>query len=259
MANKKSFELKEDIDEKLRKKTITTVFILSLIVLVIALIFIWIKYEVEGTKGLSFEIEEFLIISTADGRRIENKNKKVKTDKFEVSQVNDIYIKIKEKDLIQSDLSLNKIIITNFVLEKKPEKGEILVLEPTGSMPELFINSTKNYLDKAIEYKGSKVDNLEKLETSEKGGTIAFRIENKLGDYSVKKDEVLKYDSSLLNKFTKSLEEIQFIINFDIIIELENGNKYSTNIRLEKPNEKIFTENKTVITEDVSEMGFKKI
>lgn len=258
MENKKSFELKEDIDDKLRKKTITTVFILSLIIVVITLLFAWIKYEVEGTKALPFEIEEILIISTADGRRIESKDKKSKTDKFEVSQVNDVYIKIKEKEFKQSDLSLKKISITNFVLEE-PKKGEVVVLEPTGNMPELFTKSKKNYINKSIEYIGSKVDNLEKLETSEKGGTIVFRIENKLGSYNVKKDEVLKYDSSLLNKFTKKIDDIKFKISFDLIIELENNVKYSTNIQLNKPSKEIFKENKTVLNEDISEIGFKKI
>lgn len=258
MENRKSFELKENIDEKLKKKTITTIFVFFLILLILFFVFIWLKYEVEGVKGISFEIEEILTISTADGKRIENKNKKSKTDKFEVSQVNDVYIAIKEKNINKKDLSLNKISITNFNVQK-PETGNIVILEPTGNMPDLFSNSKKNYIDSTIEYKGSKVDNLEKLETSEKGGTIAFRIENNLGSYNVKKDEVLKYDSSLLNKFTKNIEDIKFKINFDLIIELENGVKFSTNIELEKPSEEIFEENKTIVIEDIDEIRFKKI
>ncbi len=258
MENKRSFELRENIDEKLKRKAITAMFVLFLVLLISVLIFIWIKYEVEGIKGFTFEIEEILTISTADGKRIENKKKNSKTDKFEVSQVNDVYIKIKEKDASNSDLSLSKISITNFTLEN-PKKGEIIILEPTGNMPELFSNSKKNYLDGTIEYKGSKVDNLEKLETSDKGGTIAFRIENKLGSYDVKKDEVLKYDSTLLNKFTKEIEDIEFKIKFDVIIELENGFKFSTTIELDKPSKEIFKENKTIVIEDISEIGFKKI
>lgn len=259
MENKRSFELSEEINDRLRKKTITTVFILSLLLVIIFLVFIWIKYEVEGTKGLSFEIEEILTISTADGKRIENKDNKSTTDIFEVSQVNDVYIKIKEKDISNIDLNLKKISITNFILEESPKKGEIIILEPTGNMPELFINSTKNYIDSTIEYKGSNIDNLEKLETSENGGTVVFRIENKLGSYAVKKDEVLIYDSTLLKKYTTDIEDINFKISFDLVIELENGLKFATTIKLNKPSEEVFKENKTIIIEDISETGFKKI
>ncbi len=259
MENKGNFELSEEINERLRKKTITAVFILVILIILVFLLFIWVKYEVEGIKGYSFEIEEILTISTADGKRIENKDKKSTTDKFEVSQVNDVYIRIKEKDANNSDYNLKKISITNFNLEKAPKKGEIIILEPTGNMPELFLNSTKNYIDSTIEYKASNIDNLEKLETSENGGTVAFRIENKLGYYDVKKDEELKYDSTLLKKYTTDIEDINFDINFDLVIELENGLKFAKTIKLSKPSEEVFKENKTVIIEEISETGFKKI
>lgn len=259
MEYKRSFKLRENIEDNLKKKLFTTIFIFFLILLLIILGFIWIKYEVEGAKGLPFEIEELLIISTADGKRIENKDKKIKTDKLEVYQVNDIFIKIKEKDLVNTGTAIRKISITNFNLSKKPKKGEIVVLEPTGDISKMFLNSKKNFIDSSIEYKGAVIDNLEQLETSEEGGTIAFRIENKLGNYSIKKDEVLKYNSTLLNKFIKSVDEINFNISFDIIIELDNGFKYFTTIYLDKPTEQILKEDKTVKKENIENIVFKKI
>lgn len=258
MENKKSFELSDEIESKLHKKKVTAIFISSLFLLIIILAFVWVKYEVEGAKGLPFEIEEILVVSTADGNRIENKDKKSKKDKLEVFQVNDIFITIKEKEGINNYTSIKKIIIDNIQLNKEPEKGKIIILEPTGDMPDLFSKSKKNYLNKSIEYKGAKIDNLEQLETSDKGGTIVFRIENKLGSYNIKKDDVLKYDSSLLNKFVDNVEEINFKINFDIVIELENGFKYNTSIELDKPNKGIFEENKTVFLEDLDNIVFRK-
>ena len=257
MVNKGSFELSDNIEEKLQKKKITALFIFILLILIIILTFIWLKYEVEGAKGLPFEIEEVLVISTADGKRIENKDKK-KKDKVEVSQVNDVFIKIKEKDKDNNYTNIRKIVIGNFELNK-PETGEIVILEPSGDIPDLFSNSTKNYLEKEIEYKGAKVDNLEQLETSGKGGTIAFRIENKLGSFDIAKDEVLKYDSSLLNKFVKKVEEIKFKLKFNINIELENGFIYITGIELKKPVEEVFEENKSVYIEDIDDISFRKI
>lgn len=259
MGNKKSFELRENIEAKLKKKRVTTIFIFCLILLLISLAFVWLKYEVEGAKGLPFEIEEFLVISTADGNRIVNKNKKVKKDKLEISQVNDVFIKIREKDPKNTNTSIKKISITNFNIIKEPKVGKILILEPTGDISKLFSNSKKNFIDSSIEFKGAVIDNLEHLETSLKGGTIAFRIENKLGSYSVKKDEVFKYNSTLLNKFNKKIDDINFQISFDIIIELDNGFKYITNINLNKPNDQILKEDKTVIKEETNEILFKKV
>lgn len=258
MENKRNFELSENIEENLKKKKVTTIFVFCLILLLIFLGFVWIKYEVEGAKGLPFKIEEILVVSTADGKRIINKKKDVKIDKFEVSQVNDVFIKIKEKDKENTNTNIRKISITNFNIIKKPNKGEIIVLEPTGDISQMFLNSNVNFIDSSIEYKGAIIDNFEKLETSLNGGTIAFRIENKLGSYNVKKDEVLKYNSTLLNKFVKSLDEINFQISFDLIIELDNGFKYATTIMLDKPLEDIFKEDKTVVKENIEKISFKK-
>ena len=259
MENKRSFELREDIDNRLREKTIKTLFVFFIILLFITLGFIWLKYEIEGTKGLTFEIKEILIISTADGKRIENKNKNIKTDKLEVSQVNDFFITIEEKDNINLDNSIKKISIANFDIQEEPKKGNLNALEPTGPLSQLFVNSKKNYLDKEIEFKGAKVDDLEQLETSSKGGTVAFRIENKLGSYDVKKEEVLEYNSKLLNKFVKNVEDIQFKLSFDLIIELDNGFKYSTKINVNKPSKEILKEDKLIHNMDVEEISFKKI
>ena len=256
MENKRSFELKENIEDQLKKKTMTTLFVVCLLITFVTLIFIWIKYEVEGAKGLSFEIEEILIVSTADGKRIERK--KEKTDNFEVSQVNDVFIKIREKEKPDSDNRIKKIEITNFKVEEKPKKGDLIILEPTGDLKKLFTNSKKNYITDTIEYKGATVDNLKQMETFDKGGTVVFRIENKMGSFNIKKDEVLEYNSKLLNRFVKNIDDIKFRLFFDLIIELDNGFKYSTTLEINKPTNDMLKEKKSIVYEDVKDISFKK-
>lgn len=231
-------------------------FIIFLSVLLMVVISIMLKYDVEGEKKLPFSISKILLVSTVDGNEQEDEQNIWNID---VTQVNDLYIYLDKT--IEDEQTINQIKIENFVVNKAPSKGSLKVLRPTGELPNLYTYSEQDYINGSITYLGAAIDDMKALEISNNGGVIGFRValEN-LGNFISNENIEVTYDGKLLSNMGVNLEEISFNISFDIIITTSENVNYKGTITLDMPINSVIEEgsSSTEITE-FSNIVFKRI
>lgn len=231
-------------------------FIIFLSVLLMVVISIMLKYDVEGEKKLPFSISKILLVSTVDGNEQADEQNIWNID---VTQVNDLYIYLDKT--IEDEQTINQIKIENFVVNKAPSKGSLKVLRPTGELPNLYTYSEQDYINGSITYFGAAIDDMKTLEISNNGGVIGFRValEN-LGNFISNENIEVTYDGKLLSNMGVNLEEISFNISFDIIITTSENVNYKGTITLDMPINSVIEEgsSSTEITE-FSNIVFKRI
>lgn len=239
--------------EKILKKSLFAIFLVVLLMIVIS---IMIKYDVEGEKTLPFSISRILLVSTVDGNVIDDQEN---IWNIEVTQVNDIYMYIDKT--MEDEQTIKEIKIENFVINKSPSKGNLKVLRPTGELSNLYTYSDQNYLNESIIYTGGKIDDLKSLEISNNGGILGFRVSiEELGNYISNEDKEITYDGKLLSNLNITLEEIKFNMSFDIIITTSDNISYKGTIDLDMPIDSVIengSSNKELT--DFSDIVFKRI
>lgn len=207
------------------------IFITFLLALVISLVFIVIRYEVEGEKVLPYEIEKILITSTVEGDIVEESDH---LWDIQISQPNDIFVYVSKKE--ETKTAISNIIIDNFKINEQAKKGETKILRPTGQLGVLYKYSEQNYFDSQIEYTGSNIDDFMKLEINNGGGIFTFRVEQEnLGQYKSNEDTEIIYDGSLLKKAGITMEDIKNNISFDLTIKTSDNVSYKTTVSLDLP------------------------
>ena len=110
-----------------------------------------------------------------------------------------------------------------------------------------------------IEYKGAMKTDLKKLEISNQGGLIMFRVANdKVAEYISNEDEI--NHNELLKKANITVEDLKSKLSMDITIKIESGKEYKANIELDLPIEGVI-ENGTSSQEitDTKNIIFKRI
>lgn len=110
--------------EKMERKKFLTKNIIIFIIAVITIIVVSviIKYHVEGEIDIPFQVSKVMVISNAYG--IQKEETENKWD-LELVQNNDIYIDIlKNKNYTEKEI-INKVILDNFEINKKPRKGTV--------------------------------------------------------------------------------------------------------------------------------------
>lgn len=239
--------------KNLLKKCLFIIFLSMLFMIVIS---IMLKYNVEGEKVLPFSISKILLVSTVDGKVIDDPEN---IWNIKVTQVNDLYLYIDKT--IEDDQTINEIKIDNFVVNKKPVKGKLKVLRPTGELSNLYTHSQQDYLNSNLTYFGAKIDDLKSLEISNNGGVLAFRVAlEELGNYISNEDEEITYDGKLLSNIGINLNEIEFNLSFDIIITTSDDVSYKGTINLDMPINSVIEDgssNKELT--DFSNVVFKRI
>ena len=221
------------------KNLIKKIFFITLIIILLLVVaFIMFKYNIEGEKNLPFSLNKILIVSTVDGQ-INNDNENLWN--IDIEEINDIYIYINKT--ITDDITIKEIKLENFNIEKKPLKGEIKILRPTGEWPNLYTYSEENYLDTAITYTGGAIDDMKSLEIANNGGVLGFRIAlSDLGNFTSNDKEEIVYDGTLLSDLDIKEEDINFVLNFDIIITTSENVRFKGNLNLELPVKNIVEE-----------------
>lgn len=222
---------------------------------VIAGIFM-LKYEVEGEKNLPFEIKKIMVISTAEGVQEENTEQKWS---FNIDQNNDLYIRIDKNDNNKKNEVIKNIVIDNFRVVKKPEKGNIEIYRPAEEG--LYKKENQYLVTERLQYLGAKETNLSKLEIANQGGMLLFRYSNEnIGKYESNEDTQIVHDGTLIGKTDISLEQIQSAVSFDIVIETVKKIKYKATINLDLPVGDILKDGVSVFEkEDMSDIIFKRI
>ncbi len=226
---------------------VTLLFILSVSVL---------KYNVEGETNMPFNLSKISIISSTEGIDIESGANKWA---FDINQNNDIFIYINKNDGYSGNEVIKTINLTNIKINKNVEKGIKVIYKPEmQSEKSMFANEEKNKVNN-IEYTGAMESNIKALQISNQGGIIAFRYANdKIAQY-VSNDNEINH-SNLLKNANITEEDLKVQLNFDIIIKLESGKEYLSNIFLELPIPNIVEEGTTSIeNKELDNFIFKRI
>lgn len=232
---------------------------LFLICIVISLVIVGLimkKYEVEGEKVLPFSISKIFLVSTVDGKVVDDPTN---IWNIGVTQVNDIYMYIDKT--MDSDLTIDEIRLENFNITKAPLKGNVKLLRPTGELSNLYTYSEQNYLTEGITYRGDTIDDMKSLEISNNGGVLGFRfsLEN-LGSYVSNETAEVTYDGKLLSNLGISIEEIKFNVEFDIIIKTSDDVSYKGTLKLELPIDIVIEEGSSNLEiTDFSGVVFKRV
>lgn len=101
----------------LRKNII--IFIIAIITIIIVSVII--KYQVEGEIHIPFQVSKVMVISNAYGIQEEGNKSKWQ---LKLIQNNDIYIDIlKNKNYTEREI-IDKVILDDFEINKKPKKGK---------------------------------------------------------------------------------------------------------------------------------------
>ena len=239
--------------KNLFKKCIFFVVIACLLMVVVS---IMIKYDVEGEKQLPYSVGKIFLVSTVDGKVTDDPEN---IWNIGVTQVNDIYLYVDKT--IQTDLTIKEVKIENFVITKQPQKGRIKLLRPTGDLNNLYTYSEQDYISGGIDYKGEAVDDLKALEISNTGGVLAFRLSlEELGTFISNENIEVTYDGKLLSNLGIKIEEIQFNISFDIIITTSDDVSYRGTLNLNLPIEDVIEKGSSNLElTDFENVIFKRI
>lgn len=231
-------------------------FFSLVVILILVVLTIMLKYEVEGEKSLPYKLNKILLISTVDGNF---------TDDAEhiwnigVTQTNDIYIYIDSEE--ETTNTIKQITLENFKLIKAPQKGNVAIYRPTSDLANLYTYSQQNYLNDRIVYTGASIDDMKNLEIANNGGVLGFRLSlNDLGTFISNEATEIIYDGRLLSNLDIKLEEIQLTLDFDIIIETNDNVKYKGSLRIDMPTNEIIEKGSSNIEiTDFSNVIFKRI
>lgn len=231
-------------------------FILFIIIILTIVFSIMVKYDVEGEKILPFSISKILLVSTVDGRVVDDPQN---IWNINVIQVNDLYMYIDKT--IDTDETIKEIKIENFSLNKSPQKGNIKILRPTGDLDNLYTYSEQDYFYEGLVYKGAIIDDMKSLEIANNGGVLGFRASvEDLGSYVSNESAEITYDGRLLSNLGLKIDEIKFNISFDLIITTSDNISYKGTLNLDMPIDTVIEEgtSQKEIT-DFSNIVFKRI
>lgn len=248
------------MNNKLKERIKLSFAIAVLAIVIIVVLMIVVQYQVQGETNMPYKLSKITIISTAEGEEKEVEEQTNKWD-FDINQNNDIYFFIepngentKEYDLLES------VTIENISVTKSPVKGEIKTFMPNSEGERTFTYDEQYLVEDKLEYTGSKNNNPKTLEIGSKGGSAIIRIANtNIGEYISNEDAEIKHDGSLITKIGLTDQDINFSVNFDLILQI-NKIKYKANITLDLPCENL-TNNGTTTREitDMSDIIFKRV
>ena len=232
------------------------IFFSIIVILILIVLTIMLKYEVEGEKSLPYKLGKILMISTVDGNFTDDPEH---IWNIGVTQTNDVYIYIDADG--ETEETIKQISLENFNLVKSPQKGNVAIYRPTADLENLYTYSEQNYFNDEIIYTGAKIDDMKSLEIANNGGVIGFRLSiNDLGTYISNEATEIIYDGRLLSNLGISLEEIKLKLSFDIIIETNSNVKYKGTLNIDMPTDEIIEKGSSNIEiTDFSNIIFKRV
>lgn len=245
-------------NQRLSKKIFNICIVCIIIVMIIFIAWMFIlNYDVNGETNMPFEISKISIISTVDGKDVENSEHKWA---FDVMQNNDIYVYIEKNNEYKKQETIKSVKIDNFNIKRDSTLGEIKIYKPTVNETSLFKNVDENIIQD-LEFIGAKSTDTRNLQISNQGGVISFRCaNNNVGTYLSNDDSEINY-KQLLTKLNLSEEDLKVAVTFNITITLNSGKIFKAeNVSIQIPNENLLTEG-TVGKEytDLQDIVFKRV
>lgn len=232
--------------------------IIAISIIIITIISITLRYQVEGEANIPFQISKIMVISNANG--IQTNDDKSKWN-LNLVQNNDIYLDIVKNKNYNQDEIIEKIKLDNFKIEQSPKKGRIVFYGPQSFNQGVYENKEEYEIKDIIEFIGNQdKSDIKNLQISNQGGLILIRVVNKdLGTYTSDNEEEIRHDGTLLKKLNLSNEELKMTISFDLGIELKSNKNYKTHIELEMPTGNILEEGTTNYQkEGIQKLVFKR-
>lgn len=227
--------------------------VLAIIIILIVVFFIMYIYHIEGEARPPFKITKLVAVSTA---KTQNSQMIEGVYSADLIQSNDIKIAIEKNPEYKKEAIIKNIIINNIQIDTKETKGDIEIYRPSmGTKNYEYINKYK--ISKELKYQGAQETYTkgEMLQISNQGGVIDFSIiVNNLGTIN---NEEVKVDGTLLKQI--GIEQIDFQVKFDLIIELENDIKLKTKIILDLPTGNILENGVETIEQTNMKTVFKRI
>lgn len=250
--------MKEKIKQIIDTKQFHICMVIFIIIAIICAVgLITLKYNVEGENNLPFELSKIAVISTIEGNDNEDVNNKWN---LTVNQNNDIYLYIKKNGNYKTTEAIHSITLSNFTQEQKSKIGERKMYKPDAKADSvLFKNIEENSVEK-IEYTGALDSSIKELKVSNQGGLVVFRYAlTNVANY-VSNDDIEINHGELLKKLNINNEDLKEKISFDVILKLESGKTFKSNIKLELPIDNV-VENGTQSKEytDLKDIVFKRI
>ena len=249
--------MKEKLKYLMNKKA----FHISMLIVIVAIILfvlgiIVLQYNIEGETNMPFVLNKIAVISSVEGTDKEAGSNRWA---FDVSQNNDINLYIEKNKNYDKQEAIKSILIDNIEIQRNSEKGKINFYRPNTTESGVYFKNVEENLVQTIEYKGAMKTDLKKLEISNQGGLIMFRVANdKVAEYISNEDEI--NHNELLKKANITAEDLKSKLSMDITIKIESGKEYKANIVLDLPVEGVI-ENGTSSQEiiDTSNIIFKRI
>lgn len=249
--------MKEKLKYLMNKKA----FHISMLIVIVAIILfvlgiIVLQYNIEGETNMPFVLNKIAIISSVEGT---DKEAGENRWAFDISQNNDINLYIEKNKNYDKQEAIKSILIDNIEIQRNSEKGKINFYRPNTTESGVYFKNVEENLVQTIEYKGAMKTDLKKLEISNQGGLIMFRVANdKVAEYFSNEDEI--NHNELLKKANITVEDLKSKVSMDITIKIESGKEYKANIEFDLPVEGVI-ENGTSSQEiiDTSNIIFKRI
>ncbi len=241
-----------------KKRTIHICIMAFIIVMIIlTAVFFMIKYNVEGETNLPFCLKKISIISTAESDIVQDD---LENWHAGILQENDIFLSFEKNDDYKKEDTIKSIKLENIQINKTNEKMQIKMYRPKTNTFDYLYNEDYLFQDN-IEFVGAKDTNIEVWQIKNQGANIGFSIAvDNLGEYKFSLNEKVPSDGKLLEKAGLKTEDIEFSINFDLIIETGRGNKFKTNISLRLPAGNILEEGVSKYEDtDLNNIVFKRV
>ena len=249
--------MKEKLKYLMNKKA----FHISMLIVIVAIILfvlgiIVLQYNIEGETNMPFVLNKIAVISSVEGTDKEAGSNRWA---FDVSQNNDINLYIEKNKNYDKQEAIKSILIDNIEIQRNSEKGKINFYRPNTTESGVYFKNVEENLVQTIEYKGAMQTDLKKLEISNQGGLIMFRVANDKVVEHISNDDVINHNE-LLKKANLSIEELKMKLSMDLTIKIESGKEYKANIELDLPIEGVI-ENGTSSQEitDTKNIIFKRI
>lgn len=203
-----------------------------IVVIIFTALMLILKYDEKGESNMPFNVSKISIISTADAEDLKDTKN---TWNKSVGEDNDIYIYISKNENYQKKEIIEKIILNDFNIVERPQKGELFIYKPSENEKLIFENKNEYKSDEII-FKGEQSTNLKKMQISNQGGMIAFRISNQNIGRFVSNEKEIKHND-LLNKINITEESIKAKVTFNLSIVLTGGRIFKAPVTINLPAE----------------------
>ncbi len=241
-----------------RKKFNINLYISTLIIIfaLIVILFLMYKYNVEGEAVPPFKISKMIVISTAKTKNLQLQEGMYTAD---VLQNNDIKISIEKNPEYKKEEIIKKVVINNIQINNKNTPGDVEIYRPSKDV-KLYDYIDEYKIHDKIEYDGEQETYVkgDVLQIANQGGIIDFSIVlNNLGAITYNENEVVSVDGTLLKRL--NLNDVDYEVDFDLIVELESGIKLKTKISLNLPAGNILENGIETNEEENMKTVFKRI